>query len=65
MSLDEQGTVGEASAEAQTVSDARRLRALTHPVRLALSAKLVLHGPLHPGRAGESVRDGRRRRPRM
>ena len=37
------------------VSDARRLRALTHPVRLALIGKLVMHGPLTAAAASELI----------
>ncbi len=55
MSLDNQDPASEAFAEAQTVSDARRLRALTHPVRLALIGKLVLHGPLTAAAASELI----------
>jgi predicted ArsR family transcriptional regulator len=36
-------------------SDARRLRALTHPVRIALIGKLVMHGPLTATEAGELI----------
>jgi Helix-turn-helix domain len=55
MTLDDKDPSGEAFAEAQTVSDARRLRALTHPVRLALIGKLVLHGPLTAAAASELI----------
>jgi hypothetical protein len=55
MSLDDQELPGESFAEAQTVSDARRLRALTHPVRLALIGKLMLHGPLTAAAASELI----------
>jgi predicted transcriptional regulator len=41
--------------EAEVVSDARRLRALTHPVRLALIGKLVMHGPLTAAAASELI----------
>ena len=41
--------------EPPTLSDARRLRALTHPVRIALIGKLVLHGPLTATEAGELI----------
>jgi DNA-binding transcriptional ArsR family regulator len=37
------------------LSDARRLRALTHPVRIALIGKLVLHGPLTAAEASELI----------
>ncbi len=55
MSLDDQGRPGEPFAEPTTLSDARRLRALTHPVRLALLGKLMLHGPLTATEAGELI----------
>ncbi len=55
MSLDKHDPRGDALAEAETVSDARRLRALTHPVRLALIGKLVLHGPLTAAAASELI----------
>ena len=55
MSLDGQDPVGEVFAAAEIVSDARRLRALTHPVRLALIGKLVLHGPLTAAAASELI----------
>ena len=45
----------DALTEAETVSDARRLRALTHPVRLALIGKLVLHGPLTAAAASDLI----------
>lgn len=51
MSLESQG----GPDEPPTVSDARRLRALTHPVRIALIGKLVLHGPLTATAAGELI----------
>jgi DNA-binding transcriptional ArsR family regulator len=46
---------GEPLAEPQALSDARRLRALTHPVRLALLRELTLHGPLTATEAGELI----------
>jgi len=55
VSLDNQVPRSEPFAEAETVSDARRLRALTHPVRLALIGKLVLHGPLTAAAASELI----------
>jgi hypothetical protein len=55
MSLDDQDPAGEVFAAAEIVSDARRLRALTHPVRLALIGKLVLHGPLTAAAASELI----------
>jgi hypothetical protein len=55
MSPDTSDPSVEPFAEAQIVSDARRLRALTHPVRLALIGKLVLHGPLTAAAASELI----------
>jgi hypothetical protein len=55
VSLDKQDPRNDALAEAETVSDARRLRALTHPVRLALIGKLVLRGPLTAAAASELI----------
>jgi DNA-binding transcriptional ArsR family regulator len=39
----------------RAVSDARTLRALTHPVRIALLEALTLHGPLTATGAGEQI----------
>jgi hypothetical protein len=55
MSLDDQNLPPGPPAWAPTVSDARRLRAVTHPVRLALIGKLMLHGPLTATQAGELI----------
>lgn len=55
MSVEDDVNPHEPYAEPPTVSDARRLRALTHPVRLALIGKLVLHGPLTATEAGELI----------
>jgi Helix-turn-helix domain len=55
VSLDKQDPRDATLAEAEAVSDARRLRALTHPVRLALIGKLVLHGPLTAAAASELI----------
>jgi DNA-binding transcriptional ArsR family regulator len=55
VSLDDQDRPGEPFAEPPTLSDARRLRALTHPVRIALIGKLVLHGPLTAAEASELI----------
>jgi DNA-binding transcriptional ArsR family regulator len=55
MSPDDQNPPGEAFAEPPALSDARRLRALTHPVRIALIGKLVLHGPLTAAEASELI----------
>src|SRR5580698_7906311 len=54
MSPDDQPP-GKPVEEPPTLSDARRLRALTHPVRLALIGKLVLHGPLTAAAASELI----------
>lgn len=59
MSLDDRDRPGEPLAEAQALSDARRLRALTHPVRLALLRELMLHGPLTATEAGELIGEAR------
>ena len=59
MSPDDQDRPGEPIPEPvpepPTLSDARRLRALTHPVRIALIGKLVLHGPLTAADASELI----------
>jgi DNA-binding transcriptional ArsR family regulator len=55
VSLDDLASPGELSAEPPTLSDARRLRALTHPVRIALLGKLMLHGPLTATEASELI----------
>jgi hypothetical protein len=55
MSLDRPDRPGEPIPEPETISDARRLRALAHPVRLALIGKLVLYGPLTATQAGELI----------
>lgn len=55
MSLDNQGRPGGPFAEPQELSDARKLRALTHPVRIALLGQLMLHGPLTATEAGELI----------
>src|SRR5580698_3830163 len=54
MSPDDQPP-GKPVEEPPTLSDARRLRALTHPVRIALIGKLVLHGPLTAAEASELI----------
>lgn len=41
--------------ELREVSDPRTLRALTHPVRIALIEELSLHGPLTATEAGERI----------
>lgn len=55
MSLEDLGNPAGQSGGPAVVSDARRLRALTHPVRLALIGKLVMHGPLTATEAGELI----------
>jgi DNA-binding transcriptional ArsR family regulator len=55
MSPDDQDPPGKPVEEPPTLSDARRLRALTHPVRIALIGKLVLHGPLTAAEASELI----------
>jgi DNA-binding transcriptional ArsR family regulator len=55
VSLNDQDGPGEPFAGPPTLSDARRLRALTHPVRIALLGKLMLHGPLTATEAGELI----------
>jgi DNA-binding transcriptional ArsR family regulator len=44
-----------ASAGLREISDARTMRALAHPVRLALLDALGLHGPLTATQAGELI----------
>jgi DNA-binding transcriptional ArsR family regulator len=55
MSPDAQDPPGKPFKVPPTLSDARRLRALTHPVRIALIGKLVLHGPLTAAEASELI----------
>lgn len=55
MSLDRPERAGDLFAEPEIVSDARRLRALAHPVRLALMRQLMLHGPLTATQASELI----------
>lgn len=50
----EESSAGEGAA-LREVSDARSLRALAHPVRLALIECLVLEGPLTATEAGEKI----------
>lgn len=49
-----QGAAG-AAAESRELTDPRTMRALTHPVRLALLNALALEGPLTATRAGELI----------
>ena len=62
MSLDDSGTGAERSGEAarllsqmRDVSDARTLRALTHPVRIALLEALSLGGAMTATQLGEQI----------
>ncbi len=55
MSLDDSAGPGEPSTEPRAASDARTLRALAHPVRIALIEKLVLYGPMTATEAGERI----------
>jgi predicted transcriptional regulator len=55
MSLNREDRPGRPFPEPETVSDARRLRALAHPVRLALIGQLIVHGPLTATEAGELI----------
>jgi DNA-binding transcriptional ArsR family regulator len=55
MSLNDRRQPGKPLRELYALSDARRLRALTHPVRLALLRELTLRGPLTATEAGEQI----------
>jgi predicted transcriptional regulator len=55
VSLDDHDQAAQPPAEPEVLSDARRLRALTHPVRLALLRQLMLNGPLTATEAGELI----------
>jgi DNA-binding transcriptional ArsR family regulator len=55
MSLHREGQRRELVTKPETVSDARRLRALAHPVRLALLQQLMLHGPLTATQASDLI----------
>jgi Helix-turn-helix domain len=55
MSLEDCETAERRPVGPSQVSDARRLRALTHPVRIALIGSLVMHGPLTATAAGELI----------
>ena len=59
MSLYDQDQPGEPFSERQTLSDAGRLRALTHPVRIALLRELMLYGPLTATEASELIGEAR------
>jgi DNA-binding transcriptional ArsR family regulator len=49
------GGPGKPSTELQTVSDARTMRALAHPVRIALIEELILGGAMTATEAGERI----------
>jgi DNA-binding transcriptional ArsR family regulator len=55
MSLDDGGGPGQPATELRTVSDARTMRALAHPVRIALIEALVLGGAMTATEAGEAI----------
>jgi DNA-binding transcriptional ArsR family regulator len=58
MSLDagnEQPSAGSSPPELRTISDARTLRALAHPVRVALLEALILGGPMTATQVGEQI----------
>ena len=55
MSFNDPAGPGEPAAESRTASDARTLRALAHPVRIALIEKLVLYGAMTATEAGERI----------
>jgi DNA-binding transcriptional ArsR family regulator len=55
MSLDKQGGPDEPGTQLQTVSDARTMRALAHPVRIALVEALILGGAMTATEAGERI----------
>jgi DNA-binding transcriptional ArsR family regulator len=47
--------VTEAAASLRVVTDARTMRALAHPVRIAILEELVVHGPLTATEVGERI----------
>ncbi len=55
MPLDNRGGPGEPNPELQTVSDARTMRALAHPVRIALMEALILGGAMTATQVGERI----------
>src|SRR5580658_11118855 len=55
MSLDDGGGPGTSATELRTVSDARTMRALAHPVRIALIEALTLGGAMTATEAGERI----------
>jgi DNA-binding transcriptional ArsR family regulator len=59
MPLDDQGQDAHQPARAATelreISDVRTLRALAHPVRIALIEELTIHGPLTATEVGELI----------
>jgi DNA-binding transcriptional ArsR family regulator len=55
MSLDDQRGPDMSDAQLRTVSDARTMRALAHPVRIALIEALVIGGAMTATEAGERI----------
>jgi DNA-binding transcriptional ArsR family regulator len=55
MSVDDRGAEDERHVEVRELSDARTLRALTHPVRVALIETLGVDGPMTATEAGERI----------
>jgi DNA-binding transcriptional ArsR family regulator len=51
----EQPSAGSSPPELRTISDARTLKALAHPVRVALMEALVLGGPMTATQVGEQI----------
>lgn len=49
------GAAGESWQRLRDITDARTLRALAHPVRIALVEALTLHGPMTATEAGEEI----------
>jgi DNA-binding transcriptional ArsR family regulator len=55
MSLDDRHSPDQPGTELRTVSDARTMRALAHPVRIALIEALMLGGAMTATEAGERI----------
>jgi DNA-binding transcriptional ArsR family regulator len=55
MSLDSRNGPGEPGTDLRTISDARTMRALAHPVRIALIEALTLGGTMTATEAGERI----------
>src|ERR1700678_1402201 len=55
MSLEDPAGTDKPGTELQTVSDARTMRALAHPVRIALIEVLMLGGAMTATEAGERI----------